>query len=330
MTIQIVSGTGGYLAADTHANRPAAPSVPTGGIAIYYETDTTDSFYYVPGTGWVLPTASGMATSGSNATSAALDNIANAASDTFTAAQSMPALILTGAAGAGYLHLPPEGGSAPAAVGSTGVTAFFNATGLLSLRREASGISTILDIGSVAASDKTFTFPNVSGTILTTGNEPAFNDLSDVVITSPATNDVLRYDGTNWVNTKAPYTIAFSAPQTAAFTASQVVGHHKFAAAISIGANFASYQGLASEAGGSANATGSTVFNVDKAAAASPNTFSTIGTITFAAGTVTATFATSGGTAQTFAQGDVLRVVAPSSADATFAGFYATLVAART
>ena len=37
-----------YLAEGTHAARPAAPNVPTGCIAIYYETDTTNTFLYDP------------------------------------------------------------------------------------------------------------------------------------------------------------------------------------------------------------------------------------------------------------------------------------------
>jgi hypothetical protein len=109
--------------------------------------------------------------------------------------------------------------------------------------------------------------------------------------------------------------------------ASQLLGFHRFAAGVTIPANFGAYGNYASKAGGTANATASTVVNVDKAAAASPNTFSNIGTITFALGTVTPTFATSGGAAQTFAQGDVLRVVGPASPDATFANFYGTIVA---
>ena len=102
--------------------------------------------------------------------------------------------------------------------------------------------------------------------------------------------------------------------------------YHRFPAAASFAANFGPIPGHASQAGGTVNATAATVMNVDKAAAATPNTFTTVGTITFAAGTVTPTFATTGGAAVTFAQGDVLRIVAPATPDATFAGFYCSLV----
>jgi hypothetical protein len=35
-----------YLSEGTHADRPTTPALPAGGIAIYYETDTTSSFVY--------------------------------------------------------------------------------------------------------------------------------------------------------------------------------------------------------------------------------------------------------------------------------------------
>lgn len=146
----------------------------------------------------------------------------------------------------------------------------------------------------------------------------------------PAAGDRLRYDGTDWVNVRPPYIVGFSAPQTSAYSASQVLGQHRFAKAVTIPANFGAHLGLASQAGGTANATGSPAFNVDKAASASPNSFSNVGTITIGSGGVVPTFASSGGSAITFSQGDVVRVVAPSSPDATFVGFYATLVGYET
>ena len=109
--------------------------------------------------------------------------------------------------------------------------------------------------------------------------------------------------------------------------ASQLLGLHRVAKNITIPANFGPYFGQNSQAGGTANATGSTVISVDRALAASPTTFAQIGTITIAAGTITPTFATAAGAAITCAQGDVIRLQGPSSADATLANFYATLVA---
>jgi hypothetical protein len=100
---------------------------------------------------------------------------------------------------------------------------------------------------------------------------------------------------------------------------SQLLGMHKMARAATFPANFAG-----SQAGGSAAATASVVVTVERALAASPTTFSSVGTITIAAGTITPTFASSGIVAP--AIGDVLRVVGPAVADLTFANFYCTIV----
>lgn len=62
----------------------------------------------------------------------------------------------------------------------------------------------------------------------------------------------------------------------------------------------------------SANATASTVFTVKKNG-------TSIGTVTIAAGGMTATFATSGGAAQSLTPGDVLSITAPGTPDATLA-----------
>lgn len=155
-------------------------------------------------------------------------------------------------------------------------------------------------------------------------------DVLTAALTSIADKDVLVYDSASgqWKNQRAKYNIGIFVPGV--MTASQKLVYHRFSKAVTIPANFGAYLGHASEAGGSANATASTVINIDKAASASPNTFSNVGTITIGAGGVTPTFATSGGTAVTFAQGDVLRAVGPASADATFADFYATLVGFET
>src|SRR6185369_2937135 len=127
----------------------------------------------------------------------------------------------------------------------------------------------------------------------------------------------------------AKYNIAFSFVG-GVLAASQLLGLHKVSKAITIPANFGAVAGHASQAGATANATASTVLTVARAVAASPNTFSAIGTITIAAGGITPTFATSGGTAVTVAQGDVLRLTGPATADATLANVYVTLVAQET
>lgn len=78
-----------------------------------------------------------------------------------------------------------------------------------------------------------------------------------------------------------------------------------------------------SNATSDATATNTTVLTIKKAAAASPNSFSNIGSITFAAGAAIATFTFSSATS--FVAGDVIVVDAPGSADATLAGVSITL-----
>jgi hypothetical protein len=126
--------------------------------------------------------------------------------------------------------------------------------------------------------------------------------------------------------TAAKYVIGFSFVG-GTLAASQLLGLHKVSKDISIPANFGSYAGHVSEAGATDNATASTVLSVSRALAATPNTFSQVGTITFAAGSITATFATTGSAAVPLSQGDVLRLTGPSVADATLANVYVTLVA---
>ena len=91
----------------------------------------------------------------------------------------------------------------------------------------------------------------------------------------------------------------------------------KLARAVTFPADFAGSQFSAS-----ANATASTVFDIQKNGAS-------IGTCTIAAGTATATFATSGGTAQTFAAGDLLSIIAPATPDTTLADPAITLSGTR-
>jgi hypothetical protein len=116
----------------------------------------------------------------------------------------------------------------------------------------------------------------------------------------------------------APYRIGFSFVG-GVLGAGQLLGMHKMARAVTLPANFAG-----SQAGGSAAATASVVVTIERALAATPNTFSSVGTITFAAGTITPTFASSGIVAP--AIGDVLRMGGPATADASFANFYCTIV----
>ena len=124
------------------------------------------------------------------------------------------------------------------------------------------------------------------------------------------------------------YIIACSVPSTMA--ASQTLLLHKFAKAVTTPADFSSYGGHSSEAGAGTAAAATTVITVSKALAASPTAFSTVGSITFAAGAATATFQTVGHVDITWAQGDVLALIAPASPDSDLADFYSTLVGFET
>lgn len=95
-------------------------------------------------------------------------------------------------------------------------------------------------------------------------------------------------------------------------TASQQLLIHTFVVSASLAANLAGWQ-----FGATANATSSTVIGVYKALAASPNTWTLIGTITIGAGTITPTLATVGGSAYTFAVGDRMMIQGPSLPDPT-------------
>jgi hypothetical protein len=144
-----------------------------------------------------------------------------------------------------------------------------------------------------------------------------------------------RWDGTKWVaygggsSTTAPrYGIGCYVPGVP--TASQNLLMHKFSKAVTIPANFAAYAGHASEAAAAVAATASTAIDVARALTSAPTSFSSVGTITFAATAASGTFASGGGTTITFAQGDVLRLRAPPTPDATLADFAATLVGYET
>jgi hypothetical protein len=98
---------------------------------------------------------------------------------------------------------------------------------------------------------------------------------------------------------------------------SQLLYRGKVARAFTFAANFSGSYFTAT-----ANATGSTVFDVQKNAVS-------IGTVTIGAGGVTPTFATDGGTSKSFAAGDILAIYGPASADATLANPSITLAGTR-
>jgi len=66
----------------------------------------------------------------------------------------------------------------------------------------ANSAPSVLEHGEIAINytDGKIFYKNNSNTIVSFATSISINDLSDVVISSPASGDVLKYDGTNWVN----------------------------------------------------------------------------------------------------------------------------------
>jgi hypothetical protein len=117
-------------------------------------------------------------------------------------------------------------------------------------------------------------------------------------------------------------------------TNAQVLLFHKLAQAVNVPANFgATGSGQLSAASALALATGSTVLTIGKCLAANDPTvggnWTTVGTITYSAAGHTGVFASSGGSAVSFAQGDKLRVTGPTTADATLASVAMTIAGDR-
>jgi hypothetical protein len=143
-----------------------------------------------------------------------------------------------------------------------------------------------------------------------------------------AENDILVYDVSDaaFINVRPMRAISFGADPTALLTADQVVFLHRFGFPFTILADFADYRGASTTLGGTAVTTANTVFTVQKAATATPLTFADVGTLTVGIGTVNLTAKSSSAVDIVFAKGDVIRILAPTTPDATFKGIYGTLV----
>jgi hypothetical protein len=149
-----------------------------------------------------------------------------------------------------------------------------------------------------------------------------------LAISSPAARDILVYNSSSakFENARPKYEIGCYVPGTMA--ASQNLLYHRFSKAVTVPANLGAYLNHNTVAGGGVAATASTAIILSRALAATPTTFATVATVTFAAGSVTGTLSTQA--AISFAQGDVLRLRGPAPADATFADFHMSLVGFET
>jgi hypothetical protein len=126
-----------------------------------------------------------------------------------------------------------------------------------------------------------------------------------------------------------PGSIAANPYDLAAFiggvpASAQLALRYTFVRATAFPANFIGSQSSATIA-----ATAMSVFNIDRALVGSPNTFTTIGTITYAAGAIQGTFLSVSGLAYSFGIGDVIRLVCPAPADVTLASISATITGTR-
>ena len=122
---------------------------------------------------------------------AAESGLATAASPTFTGTVTTPLIT------AGYVTTTSGGVLGSVAtipnVGLTNSSVTVNGT---SIALGASGTVTAAPSGSAGG--------KLSGTYPDPGLNAALDDLSDVVITTPATDQVIKYNGTNWVNAASP------------------------------------------------------------------------------------------------------------------------------
>jgi hypothetical protein len=169
-----------------------------------------------------------------------------------------------------------------------------------------------------------------AGQVLTTGGagaDPAWAAAAGG-LPSGAAGDQLVYVSGAWTAQRPRYIASTFVPGVP--IASQLLLLQRLSKAVTMPANFGAYLGHTSMARGTVNATASTAIDVQKATSAAPGTFSSVGTITIAAGAMVGTFATSGGAAVTFAQGDSLALVAPATPDATFRDVAVSLVGFET
>jgi hypothetical protein len=150
--------------------------------------------------------------------------------------------------------------------------------------------------------------------------------------TTPADNDVIVYDDTTskFINVRPMRGLSFGSDPAALLTANQALFYHRFSFPFRIPPDFGDYLNASSTLGGTAAAaSGDVVLRVQKALAATPLTFTNVGTITVGNGTVNATFSSSA-TAVNFAKRDVIRILAPVTPDSGFTGPYGTIVGYET
>jgi len=183
------------------------------------------------------------------------------------------------------------------------------------------GVSVVVEEGTANADKVYLCTSNAGGTIGVTGvtfsnlsSAITFSSLIGISLTAPAAGDMLRYNGSNWVNEKPPYDVGISRSSGAPI-ASQIMLDFEFNRTVVFASGLTGSVGHASVA-----ATAQTDFDIQKNG-------SSVGTMRFAAAGTTASFIMASAT--TFNSGDLLKVVAPASPDATLASIVFNLAGAR-
>jgi len=202
---------------------------------------------------------------------------------------------------------------------------------------DAAAQRTTLGLGTLATQSNTLSGTNTGDETTTTigslingaTSKTTPVDADYLGLMDSAASNVLKK--LSWVNLKAtlktyfdtlyaplsqPFDMHLMMPKTQT-DASQVIYRGKLARAVTFPGNFSG-----SYFTGSANATASTVFDVQKNG-------SSIGSVTIAAGGVSATFATTSGASQSFSAGDIFSLIGPASADATLANAAFTFTGTR-
>ena len=212
---------------------------------------------------------------------------------------------------------------------STGTLAWSDTLRIYFIREDGQTILNTVSAGSVVLADGYFaylTLNETNNTVITVSTGAATGGAASNFLAPGVL--VLGYrnassDDLYPVNLPAPLAASSVNPYDITLfypgvpTDSALMLRVKFPRAVSFAANFAGSYAAALTA-----ATAETVFEVQKNDAG-------IGTITFAAAGTSGTFASSGGSAVSFAPGDILSVVSPSTADATLAHIGITLAGAR-
>lgn len=173
-------------------------------------------------------------------------------------------------------------------------------------------------------------FPNspTSGQVFSAGGGAWLWDgvkwVSAAAVLPPAAEgDQLVYQGGDWTAQRARYIVSCYVPGV--LTGNQFLLFHRFPKGVTFPTGFAPYLGLASEAAVDTQATATTIITIAKA---NPSVFINVGTVTFNPGSAFGVFASSDPI--TFNQGDIMRIRAPTTADATLADVYLSIVGHET